>query len=265
MRLSDPAARRLTSTTPPRWVGGFSLHVGDRELGVVADDQPVLEMLANTFVATKIDGGLLADDFGVSTMRRPGAGPRLMPELLHRRESVLRSRSTTRLVRRLDLALGNLARGSDDAFRIRSMAALVRSGAAVLVPESLVIRSTAVERAIIAGAASLIESAALRLDPERGVLIALPGLIQPELADDDGLVGGPGSYELNAIVWDPVQIDTRERLSTSVARLSQLIARPAEVDRQEFLDAVVGLGALCRSDPITLDERGVQEVLAQFL
>ena len=49
-----------------------------------------------------------ADDFyGISVDRRGGAGPRLIPELLHGRSASCVIASIARLLRRLDLALGH--------------------------------------------------------------------------------------------------------------------------------------------------------------
>jgi hypothetical protein len=180
-------------------------------------------------------------DYGISVERRGGAGPRLVPQLLHGRSSVLRSRSLPRLLRRLDVGLGTIAtppRGT--AVR---MAAFVRDDRAVLVPTAVAERSTGVERSVAAAGATIAEQASLHLDLAHRVLVVVPGLTHPQQVPEliDDLATPPGRYTLEAICWSAEQLVNDERTATAVARLAEHLDLQNVEDRQLALEQLVAL------------------------
>ena len=146
----------------PDWVGGVELDVGDHRVGVQADSTTLLEVVREVFDPWIAGEGATIGDFGISVERRGGAGPRLIPQLLHGRSNVLRSRSLPRLLRRLDVALATIA-DPPQGTSVR-MAAVVRGERAALVPTAVAERSTGVERAVAAAGATIAEQAAVQID-----------------------------------------------------------------------------------------------------
>ena len=161
----------------PDWVGGLELDVGDHPVGVQADSTTLLEVIREVFDPWFAGESATIGDFGISVERRGGAGPRLIPQLLHGRSNVLRSRSLPRLLRRLDVALAAIADPPQGA-SVR-MAAVVHGERAALVPTAVAERSTAVERAVAAAGATIAEQAAVQIDLAAQVLVVRPGLTHP--------------------------------------------------------------------------------------
>lgn len=247
--VEPPAQRHLDPPPPPPamappdpdWVGGVEFDLGSHRVGVQADSTEVLELVQHVFHRWVVGDGEPRSDFGISVERRGGAGPRLMPQLLHGRANVLRSRSLPRLLRRLDIALGDLAFPADGT--AIGMAAFVRAGRAVLVPTSVAERSTGVERAVATARATIAEQAALRIDLDTQELVVVPGLTDPrpvpQLVDDLGTA--PGRYALRAIVWAEEQLVADERPAAAVARLAEHVDLRDVDDRQAALEHIAGL------------------------
>ena len=248
-KVDAPGRRRLEPPPPPpamappepEWLGGVELDVGDHRVGVRTDSVAVLDLVRETFDQWIVGDLATGGDFGISVERRGGAGPRLVPQLLHGRSSLLRSRSLPRLLRRLDVGLGTIAAppGGPEVH----MAAFVRGQRAVLVPTSVAERSTGVERAVAAAGATIAEQASLRIDLAMRELVVVPGLTHPRRVPElvDGLATPPGRYTLQSICWSADQLVGDERTATSIARLAEHIDLRDVEDRQLTLEQVVAL------------------------
>ena len=257
LRLTPPPPPSAMTPPDPDWVGGVDLDIGSHRVGVHADSTEVLDLVRAVFQHWVVGDGESQGDFGISVDRRGGAGPRLMSQLLHGRANVLRSRSLPRLLRRLDLALGELAEPVDGT--AIGMAAFVRAGRAVLVPTSVAERSTGVERAVAAAGAAIAEQAALRIDLEAQELVVVPGLTRPGSAHQlvDALSApDPGRFSLAAIVWTEEQLVADERPATAVARLAEHIDVRHIGDRQAALEHIANLQDRFTSVSIPLTRRG---------
>ncbi len=228
----------------PDWVGGVVLDVGDHRVAVQADSAEMLDAIGEVFAAWIVGDGEPSGDFGISVARRGGAGPRLVPQLLHGRSSVLRSRSLPRLLRRLDLALGELA--EPRVGTAVQMAAFVRSENAVLVPTRFAERSTGVERAVIAAGATIAEQAAVRVDLAAREIEVVPGLTEPgrvpRLVDE--LITPPARYALRSICWSEDELVGDERAATAVARFAERVDLDDVIDRQAALEHIAALREL---------------------
>jgi hypothetical protein len=260
--VGAPRHRRVAPAPPPPamappdpdWIGGFAVDVGEYRVGLRADAPAVLDLLREVFGRWVVEDAEATDDFGISVNRRGGAGPRLIPQLLHGRTNVLRSRSLPRLLRRLDAALGDLLPSPHraDGIAVRDMAAFVRNGAAALVPTSLAERSTAVERQVAAAGATIAEQASLRIDLASQEIAVVPGLRDwgtvPQMVAD--LATSPGRYALRSIAWSDSQVVVDERRSTAVARLAELVDLSATDDRQTALQDIVAISDRCVPTPI---------------
>jgi hypothetical protein len=171
---------------------------------------------------------------------------------------MIRSRSMPRVLRRLDLALGQLANPvPTDAVRSRQLAAVVREGTAAIVPASFADRSTGIERAIAAGGGSIVEPIGQLFDLQAGEIVVLPGLIGPTgvAALEDALASAPGRYPIKAVLWSAADVLDDERAATGVARFYQLLDRSGSVDRQRVLEGLASLSP--RFLPTALPTSGV--------
>ena len=263
---NDAGRRRVPPVTEPgamappdpAWVGGFSIAVGEYRVGLHADNTDVLESIRDVFGPWMIESDEITDDFGISVDRRGGGGPRLIPQLLHGRANVLRTRSLPRLLRCLDAILAGLVDDGDAAgHKVSGLAAIIRGDAAALVPTDLAERSTAVERALIADGATIAERVAIRLDLARQAIVVVPGLPRdrpcPQIVD--GTATAPGVYTLRSIFWTRQQLDPEERRATGVARMAELVDLPDGARRrQELLEQIVSLSD--RFQPTAIERWG---------
>ena len=249
-RLAPPAPPPAMAPPDPAWVGGVQLDVGEHRVGVRADSPMVLDLVREVFGQWIVGDDQGGEDFGISVERRGGAGPRLIPQLLHGLSNVLRSRSLPRLLRRLDLELASLDHEVGGS-AIRGMAAIVRNDGAALVPAAVAERSTSVERRIVAAGATIGEQAALRIDLAAQEVVVLPGLTGPDLVPQliDRLATPPGRYRVRSIAWSADQVTADERPATAVARLAELVDL-SDGDRQENLERVAALRDRLRPTPI---------------
>ena len=199
--------------------------------------------------------------------KRSGLGPRLLPYVSNGPVVLLRSRSVPRLLRRLDLALGAIERPIvPGLLRIAGFAAITRQSNAVLVPTSLVERSTAAEKKIEGSRCGIVEEPAVLLDVATGEVVVLPGLIgEPTLrAMIDGVASPPGRYQLRSLFWPAADLDGRERRSLSVARLLQHIVDTADLDPESVLAGIVKLSDRFSLTGATNDGHGLSTVIAQL-
>ena len=264
MTISAPPDPGPAAPPDPRWIGGFCLQVADLHVGVRADTSGTLETLRSMFSTHLVDTEEQHEDYGVSVARRGGAGPRMIPALLHGRASLLRSRSRPRIYRRLDLALAELGRESDPKrLRLPGMGAVTNERRAVLVPQPWLDRS-AVEHAIAGSGVAIAESIALRLDMDTLDVMVEDGLLgvsgPSELAD--GLRPQPGRHELREIMWTEHQVTPDERRATAVARLARLVEKPVGLDRGLLLTKLVELADRCTREPIPRFSADLSPVLS---
>ena len=205
----------------------------------MADERARLESLSALFGRWRVDVEAVPEGYGLSTDRRGGAGPRMIPALLRGRAVVLRSRSVDRLLRRLDDALGRLARPpASNLVPMRQLGALVRGGTAALVPVDLIDRSSALERAVSSAGATIAEWTSVWLDLDTLEVVVEGGILDPATrhALADPVATQPGRYRIGSITWDERWVTSDERPATALARLLQLMNVPAGYDRQHLID-----------------------------
>ena len=173
------------------------------------------------------------------------------------------SRSIARLLRRLDLALGETD-GVGDVAGVLGIGAIVFAGRATLVPVGLTERSTAVERAVAAAAGGIAEEAAIGLDLSTLDVVIHGGLIGPlgvaPMIDD--LVVPPGRYPISSVVWSENLVALDDRRAHGVARLAELICRPASLDAGTFLQRLDQLSKHIADETVPARGSDVGVVLA---
>lgn len=161
-------------------------------------------------------------DYGISTPRSFGPGPRELPALLHGRLRLLRSRSTSRLLRAIDGLIASRAAALEpDQVRLAGFSAIVASGRATIVPTRLVVRSTAIERACRDHGVQLADEHALVVEPA-GRRLAVLGINEAPVPD---WLAAPGSYPLERIGWASDDLPADETSTKAAVRLvSRIVA-----------------------------------------
>lgn len=227
----------------PVWVGSITIRAGAFHVGVRTDHRPLLDQVRSAFGDRLVDDDRATTDYGLVVSARPGGGRRLRPYLSHGRCVLLRTRSHARLLRRLDLELGQLVdEPTDRSVAIHGMTALVSSGRAVLIPARTGERSTGVERVLAKQAIGLAEPVGLRLDPIAGEVIVPTGL-----TDDlnemtaDGLAVRPGRYPVVGVFWLSEQHDRYERPAIALVRLLGQTGERRGMSLQEVLDGLAAM------------------------
>ncbi len=239
----------------------------DFHVGVRTDDEWVLAALCDAYGVALVEDADAHPDYAVSTSGGPpGFAPRLLPYIARGRCPLLRSRDPRRLLRRLDVELGRVAHAvPSGTVSVRGMAALVAHGHAVLVPTPLVEHSTAVERRLRSAGVSIVEEAGLRLDPARGDIVALPGLVSGVPSQfDDVLAAGAGRWPVRGLFWSDDDLAEDERPAIALVRLLTRVEDRHELDRDTMLQGLaslvgsfsgLGLGGVGAADldpPLTL-------------
>lgn len=235
------------------WVGALAIGVGEYTVGLRSDEEGVLATLRTMYDDRRITTTDVPHDFGISVNRRGGAGPRMLPALLHGRAQVLHSRSAGRVIRCLDSMLGSLERPlAGSTVRTPHFAAVVHAGAAALVPTRIAARSSALEEAAIAAGAAIADSAALAIDLESLEAVVSSGLVGPTVAAERPFPFGadPGRYEIRSVFWSAAQVTGGEGRAESVARFVNLLALPSQIDRDLVLQQVHQLSSRFAADPL---------------
>ena len=213
-------------------------------MGVRTDDALILETLRLMYAGRIVEDERAVDEYSLSVARQAGRGPRRLAYLAFGRQHVLRSRSRARLLRRLDLALGELEhKVPAGLFQIDGAAAIVKGDRAAIVPESVINRSTAVEQTAASLAAGIVERPALFVDPLNSQIVVHPGLAGvidlPMLSHDH--LAAVGRYELAALFWSDHEVDEDERRSISTIRLFSRLAHGDDIENQHALSCAEAL------------------------
>lgn len=237
----------------PVWIGSIAVRAGAFHVGLRSDETLMLEELRTAFIDHLVTDEQAPYDFGISVAGRSGDGPRLLPYLAHGRLPILRSRARSRLIRRLDLELGQLVtQTTDDLLALHGFAALVKDRKAALVPAGLAERSTAVERLLTDSGVGVAESIGLRLDPSVQELVVPSGLIDgdPTASSVDELAVPSGRYPVAGIYWSSDALDEHERPSVALVRLLGHLGGFGERNPGEALRGLAKLTKACSTYPI---------------
>lgn len=209
------------------------------------DDDAVLDTLRRSYAPYVVDDPRAVDDFRL-VFDGPSDVGRRIPVLDQGNCTLVRSRSTTRLLRALDAVLDRLASGGEPSVRLRDVGAIALGGAAVLVPQELLNRSSSVEGRILEFGATLADSPAVGLDILSGEVVVRSGLTGAAVAGDgrEALLSRPGRYRLLRIYWLEQELADLERPSVAVARLLNHVETGCTLAPARLLDAAVDLRAL---------------------
>ncbi|MCO8127430.1 hypothetical protein NHL50_09425 [Acidimicrobiia bacterium EGI L10123] len=189
--------------------------------------------------------------------------------LQHGRCDLVVSPSPSRLLRALDGVLGRLASpgAPSGTVAVRDMGAVVRDGAAHLVPRSLLNRTTAIERLIRTAGAAIADPEVTRVDPGASDVVVDVGL-RPELGLGtrvDEVVAQAGPYRLRAIHWPPEDFGADEHPGSTLVRLLVRSWDLDGTDRQELLEALASVSRLSAGTPTSVagvaDLEGILERL----
>lgn len=229
------------------------MRAGDFHVGVRTDDAALLETLRDTYTSHLREDRRARDDFGLVIGASESRGIREVPHLAHGKQQLLRSRSTMRLVRRLDLELATLV-GHKPAgtVALRGLAAIVGSKRAALVPSSVAQRSSAVERAITRAGAAVAEDAGLRLDPLTGELLVPAGLTGCAAADGDPLAVVPGRYPVGGMFWFGRDHAVDERPATGLVRLLSHVHEPVGLSHGQTLRGLATMRGTFSAHPLAV-------------
>lgn len=205
--LSPVRADRCAHSNRFGWVGAFAVAAGTRMLGVRCNDPELLAALRRLFSPVVVDSPDPEPNF---SLRRavPGRAHRLQEGC----RTLVHSESLDRAVHALRSFLAAYAdEGARGRVRLAAVA-LVRDGAAVLVPERLRPRLGGAERHLAGRGLAVADSVpALSLDGTT-VHVERPGLdVEPAALDEIGRLGdgqpqpaavaAPGSYRLAGWAW----------------------------------------------------------------
>lgn len=182
---------------------------------------------------------------------------RRLPSLYAGGREVFRSRLESRVLRRADIELGVTRWRDAGGLHLWGLGAIVRAGSAVLVPEEVLQRSSAVERAVAAAGCTIAESNGLSLDPSSMQLHVHAGLAgwgsNPMLSDPLATV--PGRYEVEAIFWTSQAPPRSDRTAAALVRLLGHLPLAGAAPHLEPLSELAR-----RTSPLLLAEKGVSDL-----
>jgi hypothetical protein len=211
----------------PVWVDTITIRAGTYSVTIGVDDGGTASAVRAAYADLLVESSLEAHDFGIQMNAAAESGPRPLPTLIHGLSVVMRSRNEGRLLRRLDGLLAAVAAGpAPGRLELTGMAAITTHDMprrAVIVPNSLATRSSAIERKISAAGLGLADETCFSVDFAEPAVIVSPGLSGGPIGPGAGtLVAVPESYELSGVVWTEHEVGPEP---TRVARLTELVKR----------------------------------------
>ncbi|MET0728072.1 MAG: PqqD family protein [Acidimicrobiales bacterium] len=248
----------------PSWIGSITVRAGEFNVGLSADDQDVLASLRSSYVGSVVDDddrtGL---DYGISLAAPARAGARPIPFLAHSCAPQVRSQSVARLLRSQDAHLAALARPSvDGALGLLRMAAVVRGGAAVLVPQVLLERGPIIERTLREHDLAVADSPAALLDPDaRAVTVREPFGVDT-WSTRDALIAAPGTYSLVRVFWLDGDAGADETPARALGRMMRHVTDFGGLEPQATLEALAGLLPTFTGGGLDLRDRDVWGIVA---
>lgn len=249
----------------PVWVGSLVVRVGALHVGLRSDDPRALQALRSMYERSVVDDDRAASDYAIRMTGAPtGAGLRIRPFVARGRCPLLRSESLPRLLRHLDLALAGLVSDAvSGTVSLNGVAAVVADRRAVLVPASLVERSSGVERTLRDAGVGIAEELGLRLDPVSGEIVVPKGLVgSTRIADatgvDDGLAVESGRHRVESVHWSRQVLGEDEHPSAALVRLLTAAEDRVGLERSALLRSLAAMRPTFSHDRI--GERGTADI-----
>lgn len=233
-------------------------------VGIRTDSDVLMRRLQSFFARHRVSGSGPSDDFTISVERDLPDGVRLLPQLLHGRCPLLRSRSFDRLLHRLDLTLGLLGESlAAGLVQIVGMAAISKGQSVSLVPTGLIEKATAFEQLIANNGGRIIEEVATFIDLAAQEVVVAPGLTEAsaDAGGDDGITARPGRYAIRSAYWSVHDVEEDERRSVGVVRIMRRISKLGELHPQQVLDGAAELSRLFRPTPVDARASDLSAVL----
>jgi hypothetical protein len=241
----------------PVWVGSIAIRAGAYHVGLRTDDAGVLDALRSLYADRSVSDRRATADYGIS-LHPPAwdADPDPLPYLAHGRRIVARAAEQAHLVRRLDLALGDLEPPPEAELpRLSGFALVTSGGRGVLVPEGAVADWSTTARVFGRLGGGVAPGSALRLDLSASEAVVLGGLSSepPHRALDDGVSAQPGRYPIAALFWSTAEADPQEGRAAGVVRLVERIPHRGDLAPGDFLARTTHLAQLATRPPLAID------------
>lgn len=231
-------------------------------MGIRSDDEAVLHDLRSLYSDRLVDDDR-GDDYSIS-MTPAGDGPsRPLPCLSHGRRALLRSRSSTRLIRSLDVVLADLEPSSLHGLpTLAGFSLVTKNNGAALVPSS--VASTSVERVVAAQGLRLADEVAVRLEVGSLEAVVVPGLSgrsdHPVLQDE--LTTPVERYKIRTVVWTENEADLGDRPALGLIRLIPRLTDRSGLDASAYLDRMTCLATQAHSARVKTSGANLSAILA---